>query len=179
MWPFAATLASAALLGGCGLNGDPIPRDNAQQMLDQISAAQDAFTANECTTNLRTAVDNLHNEVADLPSTVSEDIRKALSSGVDRLDSLASTDCNVAAPVVDTTTTEALPTETTKPPKTVPEETDTEPTDTEETDTETTDTETTIDPTLPPGQQKPPKEKPPKIKPPKGGPEGFTGGLER
>ena len=177
MCAFAAAMAAGLILAGCGgLGGDPIPRDQAQGLLDQIAAAEAAFRANECTTTLPAVIDELHAQAEALPQSVGE-TRQALIDGIDRLDVLAADDCDFAAPVVPTTPTETV-TEETETQETITEETipTEETTPTEETETEPeTETEETIPEKVPPGQTKTKPVKPPKApKPPKGG-QGFVG----
>ena len=176
MCAFAAAMVVGLLLAGCGLGGEPIPRDQAQGLLDEIAAADAAFRANECTTTLPQVIDELHAQAEGLPQSVG-DTRQALIDGIDRLDVLAAQDCDFAAPVVPTTPTETITQDT------VTEETEHEETVTEETiPSEETVTEETIpseetdgEVTNPGGNVPPGQTKTKKIKPPKGAPEGFAG----
>ncbi len=140
-------------------------------MIDQLSAAKAAFAANECTSTLPQTIDSLRGEAKDLPASVTESVRKSLISGIDHLDALAASDCDIAAPVVTDTETVETFTEETETQETVTEETVTDETNTEETIPGDPATETSE-----PTTEKPPrgqtKTKP--TKPPKGS-EGFVG----
>jgi len=174
MCAFAAAMAVGVSLTGCGLGGEPIPRDQAQGLLDQIAAADAAFDANECTTTLPAVIDELHAQAEALPQSVA-DTRQALIDGIDRLDVLAAQDCDFAAPVVPTTPTETV-TEETETQETITEETVTEETTPTEETEETIPSEETDGEVANPGGNVPPgQSKPTKIKPPKGAPEGFAG----
>ena len=148
-------LAAFALLGaGCGSDdeeGEPIPRAQAQALLDQLALVEDRSDRGICG-SANTQVDELEQKVEQLPENVDPDVRSALEDGLDRLRDLVSDECEENQEEPDTDTTE---TEPEVPTETQTEETDTEE-DEEEPETETQPTETEP----PPTETEPPPEEP-------------------
>lgn len=163
----AALLACAAVLAaaGCGSKkdeGDPIPRDVASAMSQELTSVQnrvdyakqnlDRAGEGACNDIDKRSFPTLGRLLERVPDGVSQDVRDGLSQSVDRLHQLTRSVCEDVrrkADETDTTPTEPTPTEP------LPPETQTLP------PPETTPTTPTT-----PEQNKPNKPKQPKPKPP-------------
>jgi len=142
---FAALSCGALLfLPGCGgNNGSPIPAAQSDRLIRAIQAADQYSAAGRC--------DRAHTKVRDarflltqVPNSVDSGVRKGISDGLDRLDSLIGSECQAPQNTQTQTTptqTETTQTQTTQT-ETQPTQTDTTPTTTETTPTQTTLTET-------------------------------------
>lgn len=164
----AATLAALALAGaaaGCGGDdeGEPIPAQQAEPMLDQLDNIERQVAAGNCgSAEFQVTGDGeLQDKVAALPDDVDADVRSALEDGVDRLLDLVEEQCGEDEE--ERTDTEETDTQETETQET---ETETQPTETEETETQPTETETQ------PTETQPPPETP-ELPPP--GEDGGTG----
>ena len=127
----AAVVITALALAGCGGDedkGDPIPRRDANRMvalLDLAERQSGQGTCNGARAKVREA-----GQIADgLPDGVDPDVRRELTSGIDRLAELVESECQVEEEPEDTTTTTVPePTTTTpEPTATTPEPTATTP----------------------------------------------------
>jgi hypothetical protein len=157
------TLIAAAVLGfacaalvACGDRSKLIPSGDAGRLLGDLDNVQNVVSSGDCE-RVNRALQQLQNDLVQLPSTVDVRLRNRLSEGVAALVRQAPEACEQAqtdTTTTDTTTTETTDTETetettdTTPTETTPTETTpTETTPTETTPTETTPTETTPPPT--------------------------------
>ena len=145
----ALILAVSAAVYGCGNSGpDPsIAKENSQVLLAKIAEIKANVDVGSCLV-AAAKTDDLLADIADLPSSVNNDVKQALDSGANNL-KLLLTDPSKCAGRTATTTTES----TTAP--TTTEETTTErtqPTTTEQTQTQpTTTTQTQTTETTTPG----------------------------
>jgi hypothetical protein len=144
----AALLCGALLvLAGCGSSdnkGTPIPSAQSTKLINAIQAA-DQYSADGSCKRARTKVRDARFLLGQAPNSVDADVRRGISDGLERLDSLIQTECQrPKSTQTDTTTTETTATETT-PTETTP--TDTTPTET--TQTQTTQTQPTTTTTVP------------------------------
>jgi hypothetical protein len=150
----ALTAGALLALPGCGGGGDdngqPIPRNQADQMIGLIRLADKQSgegTCNGAKDKVRRAA-----AIADqLPRSVDADVRRGIVDGLQRLQELVSAECLKQEPQPTetqtvTTETQTIPTQTetdTTPTETQPTQTDTTPTQTDTTPTDTTPTTTT------------------------------------
>jgi hypothetical protein len=144
---YAALLAAAALVAGCGSDdeGRPIPSAQVSGLQDQLDSIQrrvDAGACRDVTEGGDTNLDAVQNQLDQIPDSVDADVRNALRDSFQNLFDLVSTECEPRQQTQTETTPEPLP---------QPTETETE---TQPTETETQPTETETQPTEPPGKQK-------------------------
>jgi len=143
---FAALLFGALLLlPGCGGDkGSPIPASQAGRLIKAIQAA-DRYSADGRCTRAHTKVRDARFLLTQVPNSVDSDVRRGISDGLDRLDSLIGSECQAPQSTQTQTTptqTETTQTHTTQT-ETQPTQTNTTPTETNTTPTQTTLTETT------------------------------------
>jgi hypothetical protein len=153
------TLIAAAVLGvacaalvACGDRSKLIPSGDAGRLLGDLDNVQNVVSSGDCE-RVDDALQQLQNDLVQLPSTADVRLRNRLSEGVAALVRQASEACEQAqtdTTTTDTTTTETTDTETETTDTTTTETTPTETTPTETTPTETTPTETTPTETTPP-----------------------------
>ena len=145
----ALILAVSAAVYGCGNSGpDPsIAKENSQVLLAKIAEIKANVDVGSCLV-AADKTDDLLADIADLPSSVNNDVKQALDSGANNL-KLLLTDPSKCEGRTATTTTES-----TTPPTTTEETTTerTQPTTTEQTQTQpTTTTQTQTTETTTPG----------------------------
>jgi hypothetical protein len=129
--------AAAAFAAGCGGDSEPepsIPLDNAETLVATLQEVQANVDNGSCLV-AADKVQELEDELAQLPSDVEQDVVEALQRGSQNLLGLIDEQCDQP----EVTTTE----------ETTTEETTTEETTTEETTTEETQPTTTTTPTTP------------------------------
>jgi hypothetical protein len=149
----ALIIAVSAALYGCGNSGpDPsIPKENSQTLLGKIAEIKANVDVGSCLV-AADKTDDLLADIADLPSSVNNDVKQALDSGANNL-KLLLTDPSKCEGRTATTTTSAT---TTTPSTTQDTSTDrTQSTTTTRTQTQTqttpTQTQTTPSTTTTPG----------------------------
>ena len=163
----------SAFAVACGDTSELLSERRAARLTGDVGRVAEAVEAGDCeATAVR--LQELQTEVANLPSSVSSELRRNLTDGVTQLTAQAQEEC--AGEPAETTQTEEEP-----PPA---ETTETEPTETEPpaetTETEPTETESTE--TEPPAETTPPTEPTPAPVEPDGGDgggqgDGGTGGV--
>lgn len=135
----------AALMAGCGDRSKLIPAGDAGQVKQQLSAVRSAVADGNCG-QASAAVSRAQSTVTNLTG-VDRRLKERLASGLDKLASRASSECEDAASTPSTTTSTIPTTETTAPETTSTEETPTVPADTAtETEPDTPVTPTPTDP---------------------------------
>lgn len=148
---YIVTALVLALAAGCGGDeeGDPIPAQDAQLLLEQLDGIETQVENGRCgsaTFQIR-GDGELQDKIAALPDSVDADVRSAIEDGADRLLELVQDECGRDEEPTDTQETETQPTETeTQPTETQPPSTETTPTETQPTETTPPPTETTPPP---------------------------------
>jgi hypothetical protein len=142
-----AVVALALVLSSCGGGHKrTIPTKDAQAFLQQLDKIQSQFDNGACV-GASAKVSALASQVRQLPSSVDSEVKQNLISGVARLQTLVSRQCQRPTPTNTATTptiTQTVPTVT----QTVPTQTQTVPTPTQTVPTTTTPPPTG---TTPPG----------------------------
>lgn len=181
---FALVVATALLaLPGCGGSNEPegelLPPDTVQTLLQQLDSVSDRVAANVsgACNDIYDSADNggnfepIDDALASLPDDVDSEIRAALEESIDRLKQLVDEECTAISDAeLDQTTTEEPP-----PVETTPEETTPEQTDTETVPEETTSEE---QPDEPPADSEPPGRGPDGNGPPGQDGDDDGGGIE-
>jgi hypothetical protein len=144
----------AALAVGCGSRSNLIPSGDATNLKAQLAQIKQDVAAGNCS-GLETAIQQVHDDAAALPSQVDKRLRSRINDGIQALENTAGTDCRAAkaaqtATQTQTQTTETTPTVTqTQPSETTTTPTTTQPTDTTTAPTTTEPTTTATTPTTP------------------------------
>jgi hypothetical protein len=144
----ALILAAVLAVAGCGNSGpDPsIPADDAQTLLAKIAEIKANVDVGSCVV-AGDKTDDLLADIADLPSSVNNDVKESLDNGANNLKILLN-DPSKCEGRGETTTAETTTTpDTTTEPTTTRQRT--EPTTTTPTQTQTTPTQTQTTPTQP------------------------------
>lgn len=132
-----ASISAAVLLAfaaGCGGDdeGEPIPREEAQDLITVLDLIENNVESGACG-GARSKIRNDLPPIVDrLPADVDADVRSALEDGIDRLGELVDDQCGEDEEPTDTTETEPPQTEETEPPETQETE-ETQPPETQET----------------------------------------------
>ena len=146
----AAAVLTAIALVGCGGDedkGDPIPTREANRMIALLDLAERQSDQGTCGGALA-KVREARGIAGDLPEGVDPDVRRELTSGIDRLEELVDSECERPEPAPEDTTTTTTP----EPTTTTPEPTTTTPAPTTTTTTpapEPTTTTPAPEPTTP------------------------------
>ena len=146
----ALTLAAAVAVAGCGGDGGPDPSISGQEaavLTSKIQEIQDNVDVGSCLV-AADKTDDLLADIDQLPSSVNDDVRKALDNGANNLKLLLNDPdkCEGQTTTTEPTTTEESTTEPTTTEKT-------QPTTTTQTQTQpnTTTTQTQPPPVTTPG----------------------------
>jgi hypothetical protein len=142
----------------CGESDEGLLRDTrAEGLKANLDDLDDAVTKGQCE-RAAAEIQNLREQIAALPRSTDDALRRRLQQGVDNLAQVAPEDCRDTQTETQTQTTETVPTtETTPPPTTAttpPPTTETTPPPTTETTPPPTETE-------PPPPEEVPPETPP------------------
>jgi hypothetical protein len=135
---------AVALVAGCGGSGSGLlTGDQASGLQNELNRISSALSAGDCST-VRSATRGLAAQVASLPATVNGNLRGAIVSEANQVNSLSVGQCH---PVTTTRTQTTPATTTSTPTTTTPATTPTTPTQT--TTTPTTPTTPATTPTTP------------------------------
>jgi uncharacterized membrane protein YgcG len=126
-------LAAAALLAGCGGDDPTIPADRGDQLLTRLDEVEGAVAEGDCD-GAQNSADLFVDQIADLPGDVDAEVKRLLTAGGERLQELASEQCE-----------EPPPTGASGEEGFQPEEPTTTPETTADTTTETTEQQTPPD----------------------------------
>jgi hypothetical protein len=137
---------AVGFVAGCGGSGAGLlTGSQASALQNQLNQVSSALSAGHCA-DVQTATRNLAGQVSDLPSTVNANLRQALSSEANQVNSLSVSQCH---PATTTTTTSSTPTTTATTTTTPTTHTTTTTTTATNTNTNTNTTTTTTPATTP------------------------------
>lgn len=96
--PAAALVAAAALMGACGDDGSKqeLSSQTASSLRSTLDEVEQLVATRDCTGAAQEAA-ALRSEVEGLPESVDGDLRRALESSADRLESLVADQCTPAS----------------------------------------------------------------------------------
>jgi hypothetical protein len=132
-------LAAAALLAGCGGDDPTIPADRGEQLMTRLDEVEGAVAEGNCD-GAQESADLFRDQVADLPAEVDDEVKRLLTAGGERLQQLATEQCDEPPPTgasgeegfqsaEPTTTPETTVDTTTETTTSTPEEQQTPPDD--------------------------------------------------
>jgi hypothetical protein len=118
-------VAAAILLAGCGGDEGTIPGENSDQLLTRLDEIEGAVAEGQCE-GAQASADLFVDQVAQLPGDVDQEVKRLLTEGGERLQQLATEQCEEPPPTGASGEEGFQPEEETVEPAVEPTDTDTE-----------------------------------------------------